>query len=114
MKRAIAWALCLLVAPMAWGQTTLEYDFTYIGTYTPTGMTRAVDVYDLTFTVWPGDVGAIVLDVGTDYLGYGGNPFQVGIQLGTCITTPTVYEANSYLATETFARQSDSHFLFPP
>ncbi|MCJ7543258.1 MAG: hypothetical protein MUP47_01625, partial [Phycisphaerae bacterium] len=41
-------------------------------------------------------------------------PFQVGIQYEQYIATPTRVDADHWLATETFARQSDSHFLFPP
>ena len=114
MKRAIVAVLCLL-APTAWGQLNLDYHFTYEGTYTPAGLTTPVGVSTLTESTDVGVLGAIVLDIGADYVGYGGNPFQVGIQQGgTWITTPTVYDANDWLATETFAYHSDSHFMFPP
>ncbi len=115
MKCILALLCALCLVSTASGYPTLDYCVTHTGTYTPTGMTTPVDLYTLSFAVSPYEVGAIVLDVGSDYLGYGSNPFQVGVDLGGMMVyygTPTAEDAAA-LSEATFARQADSHFLFP-
>jgi len=112
MRWAVAPTLCLSVCAMARGDMTystkteaIDYSISYMGTYDPTGMTSSVDVYTLAIHVEPdwvywhkwypqSDViGAFMLDVGADYLGYGGNPFQVGRQWQEYQGTPTALDA---------------------
>ena len=110
MKRVIAAVLCLC-APVAWG-ADLDCGVTYVGTYTPAGLTQAVDVYDLSFAVDQGKLAVFAIAIGSA-CGLGEDPFQVGIQSKAYAGTPTVYDADQLLVTETFAWQSDSHFMIP-
>lgn len=131
MKAAVAAAVVMLtwVLPAAAAGSGGGYSISFVGSYTPEGMTTPVDVYSLTlYNYNPGGViGAIDLCVGrTDAYGNpifpnifgpgthdGSDPFQAWIDGGKAsIATPSP-ETAPYLGVDSNAYLADSHFLVP-